>query len=89
MEIVLQLLVLQPGVVRQDADAPSLKALLLDPYIIVSAGRNNEFSKTLSQGEKLMNFFYFTKRCYYICKYGNCNAGTLAPNLDDGHDECT
>ncbi|XP_021948937.1 synaptic vesicular amine transporter [Folsomia candida] len=35
---VLQLLVLQPGIVRQEAEAPSLKALLMDPYIIVAAG---------------------------------------------------
>ncbi|CAG7828620.1 unnamed protein product [Allacma fusca] len=34
----LQLLVLQPSVVRQDSEAPSLKELLMDPYIIVAAG---------------------------------------------------
>ncbi|XP_067003907.2 synaptic vesicular amine transporter isoform X2 [Anabrus simplex] len=34
----LQLLVLQPGVVRQDSEPPSLKALVMDPYIIVAAG---------------------------------------------------
>ncbi|ODM95681.1 Synaptic vesicular amine transporter [Orchesella cincta] len=34
----LQLLVLRPGIVRTEADAPSLKALLMDPYIIVAAG---------------------------------------------------
>ncbi|XP_047114000.1 synaptic vesicular amine transporter [Schistocerca piceifrons] len=34
----LQLLMLQPGVVRQDSDPPSLKALVMDPYIIVAAG---------------------------------------------------
>ncbi|KAK7790415.1 hypothetical protein R5R35_013508 [Gryllus longicercus] len=34
----LQLLVLQPGVVRQESDPPSLKALVMDPYIIVAAG---------------------------------------------------
>lgn len=34
----LQLLMLQPGVVRQESDPPSLKALVMDPYIIVAAG---------------------------------------------------
>ncbi|GLH11805.1 Vesicular acetylcholine transporter [Gryllus bimaculatus] len=34
----LQLLVLQPGVVRQESDPPSLKALVMDPYIIIAAG---------------------------------------------------
>ncbi|XP_050676785.1 synaptic vesicular amine transporter [Leptidea sinapis] len=34
----LQLMILQPGVVRQESDPPSLKALITDPYIIVAAG---------------------------------------------------
>ncbi|KAG8240451.1 hypothetical protein J437_LFUL003165 [Ladona fulva] len=34
----LQLLVLQPGVVKQESDPPSLKALIMDPYICVAAG---------------------------------------------------
>ncbi|PSN43129.1 Synaptic vesicular amine transporter [Blattella germanica] len=34
----LQLLMLQPGVVRQESDPPSLKALVMDPYIIIAAG---------------------------------------------------
>ncbi|VVC45231.1 Multidrug resistance protein,Major facilitator superfamily domain,Major facilitator superfamily [Cinara cedri] len=34
----LQLLLLQPGVVKTDADPPSLKSLVMDPYIIVAAG---------------------------------------------------
>jgi hypothetical protein len=29
---------LQPGVVRQESDPPSLKSLVMDPYIIVAAG---------------------------------------------------
>lgn len=37
--VVLQLLMLQPSVVRQDTDPPSLKALVTDPYIIVAAGK--------------------------------------------------
>lgn len=36
--LVLQLLLLQPGVVKQDVEAPSLKALVTDPYIICAAG---------------------------------------------------
>jgi hypothetical protein len=35
---VLQLLMLQPGVVKQESDPPSLKTLVMDPYIIVAAG---------------------------------------------------
>ncbi|CAH1175576.1 unnamed protein product [Phaedon cochleariae] len=34
----LQLLMLQPSVIRQDSDPPSLKALVTDPYIIIAAG---------------------------------------------------
>ncbi|XP_063544084.1 synaptic vesicular amine transporter isoform X1 [Cydia strobilella] len=34
----LQLMILQPGVVRQESDPPSLKELIMDPYIIVAAG---------------------------------------------------
>ncbi|KAK5650016.1 hypothetical protein RI129_001045 [Pyrocoelia pectoralis] len=34
----LQLLMLQPAVVRQETDAPSLKSLVSDPYIIIAAG---------------------------------------------------
>ncbi|KDR08918.1 Synaptic vesicular amine transporter [Zootermopsis nevadensis] len=34
----LQLLMLQPGVVRQESDPPSLKTLIMDPYIVVAAG---------------------------------------------------
>nr|CAD7399500.1 unnamed protein product [Timema poppensis] len=34
----LQLLMLQPAVVRQESDPPSLKALVMDPYIVIAAG---------------------------------------------------
>ncbi|XP_053623273.1 synaptic vesicular amine transporter [Plodia interpunctella] len=34
----LQLMILQPGVVRQESEPPSLKDLVMDPYIIVAAG---------------------------------------------------
>ncbi|XP_025190855.1 synaptic vesicular amine transporter [Melanaphis sacchari] len=34
----LQLLLLQPGVVTTDAESPSLKSLVMDPYIIIAAG---------------------------------------------------
>ncbi|CAH1104759.1 unnamed protein product [Psylliodes chrysocephalus] len=34
----LQLLMLQPSVIRQESDPPSLKALVTDPYIIIAAG---------------------------------------------------
>ncbi|XP_059619591.1 synaptic vesicular amine transporter isoform X2 [Phlebotomus argentipes] len=35
---VLQLLMLQPSVVLQESDPPSLKALVCDPYILIAAG---------------------------------------------------
>uniref|UniRef100_A0A1B6CQC7 Major facilitator superfamily (MFS) profile domain-containing protein n=1 Tax=Clastoptera arizonana TaxID=38151 RepID=A0A1B6CQC7_9HEMI len=34
----LQLLLLQPGIVKQEAEPPSLKALVMDPYIVIAAG---------------------------------------------------
>ncbi|XP_046975495.1 synaptic vesicular amine transporter [Vanessa cardui] len=34
----LQLMILQPGVVRQETEPPSLRALVTDPYILVAAG---------------------------------------------------
>ncbi|XP_022201176.1 synaptic vesicular amine transporter isoform X1 [Nilaparvata lugens] len=34
----LQLMLLQPGVVKQEADPPSLKSLVTDPYILIAAG---------------------------------------------------
>lgn len=47
--IVLQLLLLQPGVVTTDADPPSLKSLVMDPYIIIAAGK---IKKTFSLQKK-------------------------------------
>jgi len=38
---VLQLLMLQPSVVYTEAEPPSLKSLVTDPYIILAAGRGN------------------------------------------------
>lgn len=35
---VLQLFMLQPKIVRQESDPPSLKALVCDPYILIAAG---------------------------------------------------
>ncbi len=34
----LQMLVLQPGVTRSEEEAPSLKALICDPYILIASG---------------------------------------------------
>ncbi|XP_066904335.1 synaptic vesicular amine transporter isoform X3 [Halyomorpha halys] len=34
----LQLLLLQPGVVKQETESPSLKELITDPYILIAAG---------------------------------------------------
>lgn len=38
---VLQLFMLQPKVVHQESDPPSLKALVSDPYILIAAGKNS------------------------------------------------
>ena len=35
----LQLLVLQPTITKSDEEAPSLKSLISDPYILIAAGR--------------------------------------------------
>lgn len=35
---VLQLFMLQPSIVHQESDPPSLKALVCDPYILIAAG---------------------------------------------------
>lgn len=35
----LQLLVLRPAVVKTEEEAPTLKELVKDPYIIISAGK--------------------------------------------------
>lgn len=37
----LQLLVLKPSVQKSEEEAPSLKALITDPYIIVASGEKN------------------------------------------------
>ncbi|XP_017298831.1 synaptic vesicular amine transporter [Diaphorina citri] len=34
----LQLLLLQPGVVKQEVEPPTLKSLVMDPYILIAAG---------------------------------------------------
>ncbi|XP_073998410.1 vesicular monoamine transporter isoform X2 [Rhodnius prolixus] len=34
----LQMLLLRPGIVRQETESPSLKALITDPYILLAAG---------------------------------------------------
>ena len=42
----LQLLVLQPTITKSDEEAPSLKSLVSDPYILIAAGKI-EFLKLL------------------------------------------
>ena len=37
--IALQLLVLQPTVTRREEEAPSLKSLIADPYILIASGK--------------------------------------------------
>lgn len=32
------MLLLRPGIVRQETESPSLKALITDPYILLAAG---------------------------------------------------
>ena len=43
----LQLLVLKPKVVKCEDEAPSLKALIMDPYILIAAGKGKPFSYTM------------------------------------------
>ena len=40
--IALQLLVLQPKIERRNEDAPSLKSLISDPYILIASGKIGE-----------------------------------------------
>ena len=40
--IALQLLVLQPKIERRNEDAPSLKSLISDPYILIASGKIDE-----------------------------------------------
>lgn len=87
--IVLQLLLLQPGVVKTDAEPPSLKSLVMDPYIIIAAG--NVFKTILAGGEKknteiltFGNLYRF--RCHNIRQHGDRNARTVVAHMDDGYD---
>lgn len=36
--LVLQLLVLQPAIAQQEDEPPSVKELLMDPYILIASG---------------------------------------------------
>lgn len=58
--LVLQLLMLQPSVVRQESDPPSLKALISDPYIVIAAG------KLLQQLREQKTKLLCLKRCHNI-----------------------
>lgn len=40
--LVLQLLMLQPSVVYTEAEPPSLKSLITDPYIVLAAGTKSK-----------------------------------------------
>lgn len=40
---VLQLFMLQPSIVQQESEPPSLKALVCDPYILIAAGTLTNF----------------------------------------------
>lgn len=78
---VLQLFMLQPSIVHQESEPPSLKALVCDPYILVAAGMFRSFS--------LWQVFQFDRifvvcRCHYVCQYGHRDVGTVSTNLDDG-----
>lgn len=52
---VLQLLMLQPAVVRQESDPPSLKSLITDPYIIIAAG--NYKQRFLKQSKHIVKCY--------------------------------
>lgn len=56
---VLQLFMLQPSIVVQESEPPSLKALVCDPYILIAAGMPKRS-------------FPF-RRFVYICNFCLCN----------------
>lgn len=52
---VLQLLMLQPSVVYTEAAPPSLKSLVMDPYIILAAGKSEIGTASVSSGKNDRN----------------------------------
>lgn len=56
---VLQLFMLQPKIVQQEADPPSLKSLVSDPYILIAAGKAhpvNESNEENQSNDMLVSF---------------------------------
>jgi hypothetical protein len=45
---------LQPGVVKQESDPPSLKTLVMDPYIIVAAGNTHAYCQVLHTPDEIL-----------------------------------
>lgn len=87
---VLQLFMLQPKVVHQESDPPSLKALVSDPYILIAAGWTAKPKKHIKKKRKrkyigihICSRLVFI-RCNNICQYGHCNVRTITAYLDDG-----
>ena len=59
--VALQLLVLQPTVTRREEEAPSLKSLIADPYILIASGKiqtKNNLHFTISKFGKMLKYFY-------------------------------
>ena len=57
-KIGLQLLVLQPCVTKSDEEAPSLKALVSDPYILIAAGKLNWYKPFFLHFFAYMNTYH-------------------------------
>lgn len=77
----LQLLLLQPGVVKADSDPPSLKSLVMDPYIIIAAGNNGKLSQ--QKKKKTHKFHIFLLLSFYLgaITFANTGIAMLEPSL--------
>lgn len=70
--IVLQLLVFQPGVSQESIEGASFKTLMKDPYILLAAGKNNDFVFV-----KKLGF----ENCLGAISFGNIGIAMMEPSL--------
>lgn len=82
---VLQLFMLQPKVVHQESDPPSLKALVSDPYILIAAGRHIHSIRT-AQSHQIQIKIMLMKICRFRFRQGaitfaNMGIAMLEPSL--------
>lgn len=75
----LQLLVLQPQVKKEDQEGASLKQLLCDPYILIAAGKYLYQYLLIGLTTILITFFF---RINYSSKYGCCYFGSEFQKLN-------